>query len=133
VGKDKPIKYEETSEIIDGGNNSLSESMLRRLKIIESALKSVVAKLGKADMTSRFKQLNELHRNLGNCINSSSKQKESMKYLVELETAIAEALKYLSNSKMAARFNLLKELRQELENAIDKSRNNDPLTETQQA
>ena len=121
-GKKEPVKYEETSEKIDGGSEeSLSEPMSRRLKVLEQAVKDVVAKLGKADMTTRFKQIGEIYQQLKKCINCSEEQKGTVKHLVKVETAIGETLNFLSTSKVGARFNLLKELRQELEEALANS------------
>ena len=120
--KEGSIKYEETSEKIDSGSEeSLSVPMSRRLKVLEQAVKAVVAKLGKADMTSRFNQINEVYQKLEKCINCSEEQKETVKHLVKVETAIGETLNFLSTSKVGARFNLLKELRQDLENALANS------------
>jgi hypothetical protein len=120
--KEDSIKYEETSEKIDGGpEESLSDPMLWRLNVLEHAAKDVVAKLGKADMTSRFNQINEVYQKLEKCINCSEEQKGTVKHLVKIETAIGETLNFLSTSKVGARFNLLKELRQELEEALANS------------
>jgi hypothetical protein len=116
------IKYEEASEKIDGGpEESLSDPMSRRLKILEQAAKDVVAKLGKADMTTRFNQINEVYQKLEKCINCSEEQKGTVEHLAEVETAIGEALIFFSTSKVGTRFNLLKELRQELEKALANS------------
>ena len=121
--KEDSIKYEETPEKIDDGSEeSLSEPMLRRLNVLEQAVKAVVAKLGKADMTSRFKQLGEVYQKLEKSVNCPDEQKETIEHLVEVEAAIGETLNFLCTSKLAARFNLLKELRQELEEAIENSR-----------
>lgn len=120
--KEEAKKYKETPEKFDPEKEEpLSESMQKRLQIIEAVLKSVAVKLGEADMTSRFNQLGELHHNLENCLNCSDEKKGTMEHLVELEAAIGEALNFLSTSKLAARFNLLKELRQELEDALTES------------
>ena len=120
--KEDSIKYEETSEKIDGGfEESLSEPMSRRLKVLEQAVKTVVAKLGKADMTSRFNQIGEIYQLLEKCINCSEEQKGTVEHLAEVEAAIGEALIFFSTSKVGTRFNLLKELRQELEEALANS------------
>ena len=120
--KREPIKYEETSEKIDGGpEESLSEPMSRRLNVLKQAVKDVGAKLGKADMTSRFNQINEVYQKLEKCINCSEEQKGTVEHLAEVETAIGEALIFFSTSKVGTRFNLLKELRQELEKALANS------------
>jgi hypothetical protein len=133
LNKEKPIKYEETQEKIDdGAEESLSEPMLHRLKVLEQAVKDVVAKLGKADMTTRFNQINEIYQKLKNCVNCPADGKETMERLAEVEAAVGEALNFLSTSKVAARFNLLKELRQVLEKAIDNSRNNNLSPKPQQ-
>jgi hypothetical protein len=131
--KKESTKHEETSEKIDDGfEESLSVPMSHRLKVLEQAVKDVVAKLSKADMTTRFNQINEIYQQLGICINCPKEQKETVKHLVEVEAAVGDALNFLSTSKLAARFNLLKELRQELEQAIDNSRNNNLSPEPQQ-
>jgi hypothetical protein len=120
--KKKPIKYDEPQEKIDGGpEESLSDPMSRRLKVLEQAVKDVGAKLGKADMTTRFKQLGEIYQQLEKCINCSEEQKGTVEHLAEVEAAVGEALHFLSTSKVGTRFNLLKELRQELEDALAKS------------
>ena len=122
TSKKEPTKYEKTSEKIDGGfEESLSEPMSRRLKVLEQAVKAVVAKLGKADMTSRFNQINEVYQKLEKCINCSEEQKGTVEHLAEVEAAVGEALHFLSTSKVGTRFNLLKELRQELEDALANS------------
>jgi hypothetical protein len=121
-GKKEPVKYEETSVKIDGGSEeSLSEPMSWRLNVLEQAVKAVVAKLGKADMTSRFNQINEVYQQLEKCINCSEEQKGTVEHLAEVEAAIGEALIFFSTSKVGTRFNLLKELRQELEEALANS------------
>ena len=121
-GKKDPVKYEETSEKIDGGSEeSLSEPMSWRLNVLEQAVKAVVAKLGKADMTSRFNQINEVYQKLKKCVNCSEEQKVTVEHLAEVEAAIGEALIFFSTSKVGTRFNLLKELRQELEKALANS------------
>lgn len=131
--KDEPIKYEETSEKIDDGfEESLSVPMAHRLKVLEQAVKDVVAKLSKADMTTRFNQINEIYQQLKNCVNCPGEQKETVKHLVEVEAAVGDALNFLSTSKVGARFNLLKKLRRDLEKAIDNSRNNNLSPEPQQ-
>jgi hypothetical protein len=133
IEKEKPIKYDETSEKIDDGfEESLSEPMSHRLKVLEQAVKDVVAKLGKADMTTRFNQINEIYQKLEKCVNCPEEQKETVKYLVDVEAAVGDALNFLSTSKVGTRFNLLKELRQELEQAIENSRNNNFSPEPQQ-
>ena len=121
--KDDSINNEQTQEKIDDGHEeSLSVPMSHRLKVLEQTVKTVVAKLGKADMTSRFKQLGEVYQKLEKCINCPDEQEKTIKHLVEVEAAIGETLNFLSTSKLGARFNLLKELRQELEEAIENSR-----------
>jgi hypothetical protein len=123
VEKDGPMKHEKSSEKIDVGSEELlSEPMLRRLNVLEQAVKDVVAKLSNADMTGRFKQLGEVYQKLEKCINCPDEQEKTIKHLVEVEAAIGETLNFLSTSKLGARFNLLKELRQELEEAIENSR-----------
>lgn len=133
INKEEPIKYEETAEKIDDGfEESLSEPMSHRLKVLERAVKDVVAKLGKADMTTRFNQINEIYQQLDKCVNCPNERKETVERLVDIEAAIGDALNFLSTSKLGARFNLLKELRQELEKAIENSRNNNLSPEPQQ-
>jgi hypothetical protein len=122
TSKKEPPKYEETPEKIDvGPEESLSEPMSWRLKVLEQAVKDVVSKLGSADMTTRFKQIGEIYQQLEKCINCSEEQKGTVEHLAEVEAAVGEALHFLSTSKVETRFNLLKELRQELEKALANS------------
>jgi hypothetical protein len=131
--KEEPIKYDETQEKIDDGfEESLSTPMSHRLKVLEQAVKDVVAKLGKADMTTRFNQINEIYQQLKKCVNCPKEQKETVKHLVDVEAAVGDALNFLSTSKVAVRFNLLKELRRDLEKAIENSRNNNLSPEPHQ-
>ena len=119
----EPIKYEETTEKIDGSEDeSLSEPMLERLKVLEQVVNDVAEKLGKAEMTGRFKQIGELHQKLQKCLNCPDEKKETMEHLVEVEATIGDALDFLATSKLTARFKLLKQLRQELGEALTSSR-----------
>ena len=131
--KNESIKHEETPEKIDDGTEeSLSVPMSWRLNVLEQAVKDVVSKLGKADMTSRFNQINEVYQKLKKCVNCSEEQKGTVAHLVDVETAVGDALNFLSTSKVGVRFNLLKELRLELEEAIENSQNNNFSPEAQQ-
>ena len=59
--KKEPIKYKEQAEKIDSGKEeSLSEPMLERLKVLEQVVNNVVEKLGNAEMTGRFNPMSIL-------------------------------------------------------------------------
>ena len=117
--KKEPIKYEETTEKIDGSEEeSLSEPMLKRLKVLEKVIRDYAEQLGKEKITRHFKQIGELHQKLEKALDFPDDKKESMEYLVGLEATAGEVLDFLCTSKLAGRFNLLKFLRVELSEAL---------------
>ena len=121
--KQEPVKSEITKEKIDDEpGKTLSESMLKRLKVLEQVVQNYSEKLGEAKITGRFKQIGELHQKFEKCLSYPNNQKDSMEYLVKLEATVGDALDFLGTSKLAGRFNLLKELRVELGEALTDSR-----------
>ena len=121
--KQEPFKYETSEEKIDDGKEeTLSDSMLRRLKVLEQVVQNYSEKLGEEKITGRFKQIGELHQKFEKCLNCPDDKKESMEHLVELEAMVGDALDFLGTSKLAARSKFLKQLRVDLGEALTTSR-----------